>query len=130
VARPVGYENVIDVQIDDDGNVLAAGRLTGLTTTAGQRRARLAIWAAGIRVRGPHDGPLPATVHRVSTGPGRHVLTLHAGLQLLRAHLPITAAPAESGTEVSLELDPTLAALIDSTIGRVSHAAHAGATSE
>ena len=112
VARLVGYENVIDVHIDDEGNVLAAGHPTGLTAPRGSRSATLAIWATAIRVRGPRDGGLPATVERVTTGPGRHELTLDAGLAL-RAHVPLTPLPPDRGTEVSLHFDPTLAALLD-----------------
>jgi hypothetical protein len=56
--------------------------------------------------------PAPATVARVSTGPGRHELTLDAGLAL-RAHVPLTLPPPNRGTEVSLDLDATLTALLD-----------------
>jgi ABC-type sulfate/molybdate transport systems ATPase subunit len=112
VARLVGYENVIDVHVDDDGNVIAAGHPTGLTAAPGRRSAGLAIWATAIHLRGPGDGGLPATVERVTTGPGRHELTLDAGLAL-RAHLPVSPPPPDPGTEVSLDIDPTLTALLD-----------------
>jgi ABC-type Fe3+/spermidine/putrescine transport system ATPase subunit len=111
VARLVGYENVIDVHIDDDGNVLAAGHPTGLTAPPGSRSAGLAIWATAIHLRDPRDGELPATVSRVTTGPGRHELTLDAGLAL-HAHTPLTPPPPAPGTEVSLRIDPTLTALL------------------
>ena len=113
VARLVGYENVIDVDIDDDGNVLAAGHPTGLTAPPGRRSAGLAIWATAIHVRDPRDGGLPATVARVTTGPGRHELTLDAGLAL-HAHVPLTQPTPDRGAEVSLDIDPTLTALLDS----------------
>jgi len=113
VARLVGYENVIDTDIDDDGNVLAAGHPTGLTAAPGRRSATLAIWATAVHVRGPGDGGLPATVERVTTGPGRHELTLDAGLPL-RAHVSLATPPPDAGTEVSVELDPTLAVVVDS----------------
>jgi ABC-type sulfate/molybdate transport systems ATPase subunit len=114
VARLVGYENVIDVHIDDDGNVLAAGRPVGLTASPGSRSASLAIWATAVHVRGPRETPFPATVDRVTTGPGRHELTLDAGLPL-RAHLPLSTAPPDPGAEVSLEVDSTLAAVLEPT---------------
>ena len=113
VARLLGYENVIDVHIDDDGNVLAAGHPTGLTAPPGRRSAGLAIWATAIHVHDPRDGGLPATVARVTTGPGRHELTLDAGLAL-RAHVPLAPPPPDLGTEVSLDIDSTLTALLDS----------------
>jgi ABC-type Fe3+/spermidine/putrescine transport system ATPase subunit len=113
VARLVGYENVIDVHVDDDGNVSAAGHPTGLTAPPGRRSATLAIWANAIHLRDPRDDGLPATVVRVTTGPGRHELTLDTGLTL-HAHIPLRPPPPEPGTEVSLDIDPTLTALLDS----------------
>jgi ABC-type sulfate/molybdate transport systems ATPase subunit len=113
VARLVGYENVIDVEIDDHGNVLAAGRLTGLTAPPGRRSATLAVWANAIHLHDPRVAGLPATVARVTTGPGRHELTLDAGFPL-RAHLPLATRPPDPGTEVSLELHPALAAVVES----------------
>jgi ABC-type multidrug transport system ATPase subunit len=37
VAHLIGYENVLEVDVDDHGAVLAAGRPTGLTTSPGRR---------------------------------------------------------------------------------------------
>jgi ABC-type sulfate/molybdate transport systems ATPase subunit len=113
VAHLVGYENVVDVQIDENGDVLAAGHPTGLVAPPGRRPATLAIWATAIRLRDPSRAGLPATVSRVTTGPGRHELTLDAGYAL-RAHLPLGPPPPGAGTKVSVELDGTLVALIDS----------------
>jgi ABC-type sulfate/molybdate transport systems ATPase subunit len=112
VARLVGYENVIDIDIDHDGNVLAAGHPTGLTAPPGRRSATLAIWATAVHILPRRDGPLRATVERFTPGPGRHELTLDAGLPL-RAHLPLATPPPDAGTEVSIELDPTLARVIE-----------------
>ena len=39
VARLIGYETVVEAEIDDEGNVLAGGRHTGLTTSPGSRFA-------------------------------------------------------------------------------------------
>ena len=113
VAHLVGYENVVDAHIDDAGDVLVAGHPTGLTAPPGRRPTTLAIWATAIHLRDPGDRGLPATIVRVSTGPGRHELTLDAGLPL-RAHLPLAAPPPDAGTEVSIELDPALAAVVES----------------
>ena len=111
VARLVGYENVIDVDIDDNGNVLLGGRPTGLTAPPGRRSAGLAIWATSIHVREAQGG-LPAIVARVTTGPGRHELTLDAGLAL-HAHVPLTQPTPDLGAEVSLRIEPTMTALLD-----------------
>ena len=113
VARLIGYENVVEAEIDDEGNVLAAGRHTGLTTSPGRRLAVLAVWAAAAHVRGSHDGALPAVVKRVTIGSGHHELTLDAGFTL-RARLPLTARPPRIGAAVSVDIDPGLAAIIDS----------------
>ncbi|HEX6618118.1 MAG TPA: ABC transporter ATP-binding protein [Solirubrobacteraceae bacterium] len=108
VARLVGYENVIDVQVDEDGTVLAAGHPTGLTAAPGPRSAGLAIWATAIRLGDPQDGGLPAIVERVTTGPGRHELILDAGFRL-HAHIALATPPPVPGAEVSLDIDPALA---------------------
>jgi ABC-type sulfate/molybdate transport systems ATPase subunit len=112
VARLLGYENVIAVEVDDDGNVLAAGRPTGLTAPPGRRTAGLAIWATAIQLRRPGDDGLPAAVARVAPGPGRYELTLDAGVAL-RAHVPLTQPPPDGGTEVVVEIEPTLTALLE-----------------
>jgi ABC-type sulfate/molybdate transport systems ATPase subunit len=113
VARLVGYENVIDVHVDDNGAILAAGHPTGLVAPPGRRPGALAIWATAMRLRDPSQDGLPATVSRVTTGPGRHELTLDAGFAL-RAHLPLGRPPPLPCTKVSVELDRTLAALVES----------------
>jgi ABC-type sulfate/molybdate transport systems ATPase subunit len=112
VARLIGYENVVDVRVDAGGNVLAAGRRTGLTVAPGPRQATLAIWAGAVRVRARDEGPLPATVARVTPGPGRHHVTLNAGVPL-QAQLPLADSPPPPGTEVTIELDRNLAVVLD-----------------
>jgi ABC-type sulfate/molybdate transport systems ATPase subunit len=112
VARLIGYENVIDAHIDADGTVLVAGHPTGLTANPGARAGTLAAWASAVHLRDRGDGPLPATVTRVSTGPGRHDLTLDACVTL-HAHLPLSAVPPQPGAEVSVQIDPALTAVID-----------------
>jgi ABC-type sulfate/molybdate transport systems ATPase subunit len=111
VARLVGYENVIDVDIDDEGNVLVSGQPTGLTAPPGRRSAGLAIWATAIHMHDAQRG-LRATVARVTPGPGRHQLTLDAGLTL-HAHVPLGQSTPDLGAEVSLRIEPTMTALLD-----------------
>jgi ABC-type sulfate/molybdate transport systems ATPase subunit len=115
VARLLGYENVIAVEVDDDGNVLVAGHSTGLTAPPGRRTAGLAIWATAIHVRGRGDAAEPglrAIVARVVPGPGRYELTLDAGVAL-RAHAPVAQPPPDRGTEVAVEIEPSLTALLE-----------------
>jgi hypothetical protein len=77
-------------------------------------------------VRGPHETPFSATVDRVTTGPGRYELTLDVGFAL-RAHLPLTTPPPDPGAEVSLEVDPSLAAVLDPAARTQGGAGAAGA---
>jgi tungstate transport system ATP-binding protein len=112
VARLIGYENVIEVHVDGNGIVLAAGRATGLTAAPGPRSATLAIWAGAVHVRACGEAPLPATVARVTTGPGLHHVTLDAGVPV-RAQLPLSQLPPQAGTEVAIELDQALAVMLD-----------------
>jgi ABC-type sulfate/molybdate transport systems ATPase subunit len=118
VARLIGYENVIDVDIDDGGDVLVGGHPTGLTAPPGRRSAGLAIWATAIHV---HDaqGGLPATVARVTTGPGHHELTLDAG-RSLHAHVPLGQPTPDLGAKVSLRIESTMTALLDTPPGRAA----------
>jgi len=111
VARLIGYENVIDIDIDDDGDVLLGGYPTGLTAPPGRRSASLAIWATAIHLHNAQAG-LPATLARVTTGPGRHELTLHAG-PTLHAHVPLGQPVPDLGAIVSLRIEPTMTALLD-----------------
>jgi ABC-type Fe3+/spermidine/putrescine transport system ATPase subunit len=112
VARLVGYENVVDVQVDAHGRVLLGGRPTGLTATAGPRPATLAVWAAAVHVRPGGEGSLAGRVASVTTGPGRREVTLDAGVTL-QAHLPLTTARPEPGADVAIELDPAVAVILD-----------------
>jgi ABC-type sulfate/molybdate transport systems ATPase subunit len=111
VARLVGYENVVDVAIDDAGAVLVGGRPSGMSAAPGARRATLAVWAAGLRVRPAVAGRLPATVRRVIPGPGRQVVFLDAGVELC-AHVPLDQPAPARGSAVSVELDAALATLL------------------
>ena len=105
VARLMGYENVIEVDIDD----------TPPPTARCCSRATQDVRAARTPTRGPGNvgrrgPPVPArrhavraTVERASTGPGWRGVTLDAGVTL-RAPPP-QRAPPPPGSEVSVELD-------------------------
>jgi ABC-type sulfate/molybdate transport systems ATPase subunit len=111
VARLVGYENVLPVRIDGSGEMLIAGAPSGVRPAAQPGPATLAAWGAAIRVKGPGGGPLPATVMRVSPGPGRWDVTLAAG-ETLRAHLPLGHEPPRVGESAALHIDLTHATVI------------------
>ena len=112
VARVVGYENILAVEVGEDGTVEVGGRDTGLRGPAGAPGPALAAaWAAGIRLRAPDGGGLPATVRHVSAGPGRWEIALSAPMPL-RVHVPLGAPPPLPGERVGVVLDPARAVLL------------------
>jgi ABC-type sulfate/molybdate transport systems ATPase subunit len=111
VARLVGYENVLPVQIDPSAHVLIAGARCGIATTIAPGPATLATWATAIRIMPPDATPLRATVERAAQGPGRWELTLTAA-QTLHAHLPLDHTPPRVGESVGVHVDPAHATVI------------------
>lgn len=111
VAKLVGYENVLPVQVDQSAQVLIGGAPCGVATTAGPGRATLAAWGTAIRVLPPDTAPLRATVERVSQGPGRWDVTLTAG-ETLHAHLPLDRRPPGVSECVGVQVDWAHATLI------------------
>jgi ABC-type Fe3+/spermidine/putrescine transport system ATPase subunit len=117
VASLVGFENVVPVGIDGHGAVELAGHATGLRASdldgsdRTGRPAMLAAWAAGIQIRPPGEGPLPAAVLDTSPGPGRWDVLLDAGVRL-RAHHPLAAGRPAPGDRVALALSPELATIV------------------
>ena len=112
VARVVGYENLLEAEIGPAGVVTIGGRPTGLRAS-GNGPAIVAAWAAGVELR-PLGGPaIPATVERVSPGPGRWEIALAAPMPL-RAQLPLGASPPPVGERVGVVLDPALATVVAS----------------
>ena len=111
VARLVGYENVLEAEVGDEGVVAVAGRPTGLHCPVGTGPAIVAAWAAGVQLRPPGAPGIPATVEHVSPGPGRWEITLAAPMPL-RAHVPLGAPPPRPGERLTVALDPALAAIL------------------
>ena len=111
VARLVGYENVLPVEIDAGGRVLIGGAPSGVITTTAPGSAVLAAWATAIHLVAPGSAPLRATVERVSQGPGRWEIAL-AGNEKLRAHLPFERPPPRTGDHVAVRVDPPRAVVI------------------
>ena len=112
VARLVGYENVVPVQIVGSGEVVIDGMPCGVPAGAATPGpATLAVWAAGVRVVPRGEGPLPATVERVAPGAGRWEITLAAGERLL-ANLPLADAPPAVDEEVAVSFEPAQVSLI------------------
>ncbi len=111
VARLIGYENVIAVEVDSSGRVLIGGApCPGFTGAPGA--SVLAAWASAIRL-GPaaRDAGLLATVEKVAAGPGRWEVLL-SGPAELRAHLPLDQVPPREGERVEVEIETSGATLI------------------
>ena len=69
VARLLGYDNVLAVEVDPERQVLLGGvRAASRPPRPGP--ATLAAWAAAFRITPPGAAPLQATVERVPKGPG------------------------------------------------------------
>jgi ABC-type sulfate/molybdate transport systems ATPase subunit len=111
VARLLGYDNVLAVEVNQDRQVLIGGVRCGLTTTLDPGPATLAAWAAALRITPPGSALLHATVERVAQGPGRWQLTLTAS-QTMHTHLPLDQAPPRVGDSVGVALEPAHAIVI------------------
>jgi ABC-type sulfate/molybdate transport systems ATPase subunit len=111
VARLLGYDNVLAVEVDQEGQVLMGGVRCGITTTLDQGPATLAAWAAAVLIEPPGAAPLRATVERVVQGPGHWQLTL-AAAQTLHAQLPLGQTPPRLGESVDVRIDPVHASVI------------------
>jgi ABC-type sulfate/molybdate transport systems ATPase subunit len=112
VARVIGYENVVPVDVTDSGAVCLGtvpllrcpGRAAG--------RATLAVWAAGVRVRPAEAGEPCAWVTAVRAGPGRTEVVLGVGDAELVAHLSPDAPPPPSDAPVAVTALPAACALL------------------
>jgi ABC-type sulfate/molybdate transport systems ATPase subunit len=111
VATLIGYDNVLAVEVDREGQVLIGGTRCGITTTLDPGPATLAAWAAALRITPPGAGPLQATVKRVAQGPGCWQLTLTAS-QTLHTQLPLEQTPPRVGESVGVDVDSARASVI------------------
>jgi ABC-type glutathione transport system ATPase component len=111
VARLVGYENVIAVQIDSSGQVRINGAPCGLSATTGPGPATLAAWGTAIRLSAGPGAPVRAVVKRVSQGVGHWEVTLDAG-ETLSAHLPLNEAVPRIGDQVGVLINESHAVVI------------------
>jgi ABC-type sulfate/molybdate transport systems ATPase subunit len=111
VATLLGYDNVLAVEVDREGQVLIGGARCGLTSALDPGPATLAAWAAALRITPPGAAPPHATVERVAQGPGCWLLTLTAS-QTLHTQLRLDQTPPRVGESVGVEVDPAHASLI------------------
>lgn len=112
VARIVGYQNLLPVEIEPDGAVRLRGQRVATTT---RRMAggpvTLAVWAAGVLVGPPGTGAVVATVDAVTPGPGRWEVSLDCGSRLV-AYVRSDQPPPHRGEQVGLRLLPELLAVV------------------
>ena len=107
VARIVGYQNLIPVDVEADGGVRLHNQILTTTNAVGPGAATLAIWATGVQVVPPQHGDFAAIVLAVSPGPGRWEVVLDCGRQLV-AHVRGDTTPPRQGEHVSMRLRPDL----------------------
>jgi ABC-type sulfate/molybdate transport systems ATPase subunit len=107
VARIVGYQNLLPVDVDADGTVRLGDQALATTNALGPGAATLAIWATGVRVMLPRHGCLAATVLAVTPGPGRWEVVLDCGQRLV-AHVRGDDLPPREGEQVAIRLRPDL----------------------
>lgn len=111
VARLVGYENVIAVQIDASGEVRINGAYCGLSATTDPGPATLAAWGTAVRLTPADGAPMAATVTRISPGTGYWEVTLDAG-ETLSAHVALDQAVPHIGDQVGAVIDDSHAVVI------------------
>ena len=111
VARLVGYDNVIPVQVDAMGQVRVGGAPCGLSAKTTRGAATLAAWGTAIRLNPEDATSLRALVKRVSPGPGRWEVTLDAG-EPLTAHVGLDRSVPRVGAEVGVLIDESHAVVI------------------
>ena len=114
VARLVGYDNVVAVEVDANGEVLIGGRACGLREPGMAGSATLAAWASAVELMAPGAAPLEAKVEHVSPGAGRWDVTL-ACAESLRTQLPLDQSPPQPGDRLAVRIRPELATLIAPT---------------
>jgi ABC-type sulfate/molybdate transport systems ATPase subunit len=111
VARLVGYENVIAVDIDPSGQVRIGGAYCGVSTTTDPGPATLAAWGKAVRLTPADGAPMAATVTRISPGAGYWEVTLDAGATL-SAHVALDQAIPRVGDQVGVVINETQAVVI------------------
>ena len=111
VARLVGYENVIAVEIDPSGQVRVAGAHCGVSATTARGPATLATWGTAVRLTPVDGAPLVATVKRTSPGAGYWEVILDAG-DTFTAHVALEQAVPRIGDQVGIVIDESHAVVI------------------
>lgn len=110
-ARLVGYDNLVDADVDDRGRIVLAGRPTGITAAPGHRRVTVAAWAEGVRLVADDDAVLAGVVSDVTLARGRQEVRLDAGVPLIAA-LSLADGTPHVGERVGIAIDPAMAVIL------------------
>jgi ABC-type sulfate/molybdate transport systems ATPase subunit len=111
VARLVGYENVIAVEIDRSGQVRINGASCGVSATTDPGPATLAAWGTAVRLSPADGAPIAGTVKRISPGAGYWEVTVEAS-ETLSAHLALDEMVPRVGDQVGVVIDKSHAVVI------------------
>jgi ABC-type sulfate/molybdate transport systems ATPase subunit len=111
VARLVGYQNVLDVVVDEQGDVRVGGAVVLRASGAPAGAAVLAVWAGGLELGPGAAGDHPFRVAQVRPGSGGWQVEL-CGAATLTAHLPWEPAPPPVGAPVTVTVRPSSGALV------------------
>ncbi|MDQ3104130.1 MAG: ABC transporter ATP-binding protein [Actinomycetota bacterium] len=111
VARIVGYQNLLPVEIDPDGVVRLHGQPLATVSSRAGGPATLAVWASGVEVGPPGPDAVVATVDAVTPGPGRWEVALDCGPRIV-AYVRSDQPPPRRGEQLSLWLLPELIAVV------------------
>ena len=111
VARIVGYQNLVPIEVRGDGMVHLGGQDLGVTTDQPPGPATLAVWATGIDLAPPGPEDRSARVRSVVPGPGRFEVVVDCGPRLV-VHLRADAQPPRPGDRVAVRVHPGLSAIV------------------
>ena len=111
VAALVGYDNLVDAYVEQDGTVLVGRAPTGLTCNGRAGPATVAVFANGVRLLGSEMPGLPVRIGRVSPDRGHQAVAAEGAVSLL-AHVPIDAPTPLTGDLARAVFDPALSAVL------------------
>jgi ABC-type sulfate/molybdate transport systems ATPase subunit len=111
VASLVGYENILGGRVLADGTVEVGGSATGLVHDGPRGPATVAVFANGVRLRGPGSPGLPARVTHVGLGAGHRSLALRGAVPLV-ASVPLDARAPAVGELVQVSFDRAFSAVV------------------
>jgi ABC-type sulfate/molybdate transport systems ATPase subunit len=114
VAALVGYDNIVDAQVEPDGTVLVGQAPTGLTCSGPPGPATVAVFANGVRLLENGMPGIPVRITRVRPHRGYREVALDGVVPLL-AHVPIDAPTPLTGDVARVVFDPVLSAVLPRT---------------